>query len=70
MSNEKYVLKWCLNRSEHVSNKRALLDLRGVGVYNDQYKPCRPSQIILSENLVGSAMNVLINEWTQTIFLI
>ena len=60
MSNEKSVLKWCLNRSEHASNERALLDLRAVGVYNDQYKLCRPSQIILSENLVGSAMNVLI----------
>ena len=63
MSNEKSVFKWCLNRSEHASNERALLDLRVVGVYNDQYKLCRPSQIILSENLVGSAMNVLINEF-------
>ena len=62
MSNEKSVLKWCLNRSEQASNTRALLDLCGAGVFNDQYKPCRHSQIILSENLVGSAMNVLINE--------
>ena len=63
MSNEKSVLKWYLNRSEQVSNTRALLDLCVVGVFNDQCKPCRPSQIILFENLVGSAMNVLINEY-------
>ena len=63
MSNEKPVLKWCLNRSELASNTRALLDLCGAGVVNDQYKPCRPFQIILSENLVGSIMNVLVNEY-------
>ena len=63
---KKYVLKWCLNRSEQASNTRALLDLCGVGVANDQYKPCRPSQVILSENLVGSTMNVLINEYLNS----
>ena len=63
VSNEKSVLKWCLNRSEQASNTRALLDLCGAGVFNDQYKPCRHSQIILSENLVGSVMNVLINKY-------
>ena len=63
MSNERSVLKWYLNRSEQASNTRALLDLCVVGVFNDQYKPSRSSQIILSENLVGSAMIVLINEY-------
>ena len=63
MSNERSVLKWYLNRSEQASNTRALLDLCVVGVFNDQYKPSRSSQVILSENLVGSAMIVLINEY-------
>ena len=30
MSNEKSVLKWCLNRSEQTSNGRTLIDLCGV----------------------------------------
>ena len=63
MSNERSVLKWYLNRSEQASNTRALLDLCVIGVFNDQYKPSRSSQIILSENVVGSAMIVLINEY-------
>ena len=63
MSNEKSVLKWYLNRSKQVSNTRALLDLCGAGIVNDQYKPCRSSQFILSENLVGRAMDVSINEY-------
>ena len=42
---------------------RALLDLCGVGVINYQYKPCRPSQVILSENVDNSIMNGLINEY-------
>ena len=63
MSNEKSVLKWCLNRSELVKNTRAFLDLCGVSVVNDQYKLCRPSQIILFENLLGIVMNVLTNEY-------
>ena len=62
VSNEISVLKWCLNRSEQAKNTRALPDLCGAEVVNDQYKPCRPSQIILSENLVGSVMNALTNE--------
>ena len=61
--NRKSVLKWCLNRSEQASNSRALLDLWGVGVVNGQYKPSKPSQIILTENLVGSTINVLINKY-------
>ena len=62
-SNRKSVLKWCLNRSEQASNSRALVDWWGVGVVNDQYKPSRLSQIILTENLVGSTINVLINKY-------
>ena len=63
MSNEKSVLKWCLNRFKQPSNTRALLDLCGDGVVNDQYQPCGPSHIILSESLVGSAMNISINKY-------
>ena len=63
VSNEKSVLKWYLNRSERARNTRVLVDLCGAGVVNDQYKPCRLSQIIPSENLVASAISVLINEY-------
>ena len=61
MSNEKPILKWFLKRSEQVRNISPWLC--GFGVVNDQYKACRPSQVILSENLVGNAMNFLINKY-------
>ena len=57
VSNEKSVLKWCFNGCEQGSNTRALLELCGVEVDNDQYKPCRPSQIILSENVINEYLN-------------
>ena len=57
VSNEKSVLKWCFNGSEQASNSRALLELCGVEVVNDQCKPCRPSQIILSENVINEYLN-------------
>ena len=44
VSNEKSVLKWCLNRSEQARNSRALLELCGAVVVNDWRKPCRPSK--------------------------
>ena len=58
---EETEFKTILNCIQKPDYTRALLDLCGFGVISDQYKPCRPSQVILSENLDNSIMNGLIN---------
>ena len=57
------VLKWCLNRSEQAENTRALKELCGISTNPELYKPCRPSQIIKSNELVNNVVHVLTNHY-------
>ena len=57
------MLKWTLNRSEQAANTGALLNLCGISINADAYKPCRPSQILLSEKLVSNVVEVLTDEY-------
>ena len=57
------VMKWCLNRAEQAKNKGVLEDLRGLGNGGSTYKPARSSQVIKSEKLVKSVMDVLTEDY-------
>ena len=57
------VIKWCLNPAEQTKSKKALEDLCGLGNGGGTYKLARPSQVMKSEKLVKSVMNVLTEDY-------
>ena len=61
-SNKSAVLKWCLNCSEQAKNTKALKGL--CGIFRDfDYKPCRPSQILKSNELAYRIVTVLSEDY-------
>ena len=59
------VIKWCLNPAEQTKSKKALEDLCGLGNGGGTYKLARPSQVMKSEKLVKSVMNVLTEDYNN-----
>ena len=59
------VMKWCLNPAEQTKSKKALEDLCGLGNGGGTYKLARPSQVMKSEKLVKSVMNVLTEDYSN-----
>ena len=57
------VTKWCLNRADQAKNVNALTEMARIYNSSEKYKPLCPSQILISEKLVGEVIRVLEEEY-------
>ena len=62
VGNPDAVTKWCLNRADQAKNVNALTEMARIYNSSEKYKPLCPSQILISEKLVGEVIRVLEEE--------
>ena len=62
-SNSNSVLKRTVNKAAQAVNTKVLYEICGIGTESEMYKPCRPSQILHSEERVSKVINVLNDEY-------